>query len=703
MLESVTFLSVTVRNFRGFRDEQSINLDGSVVIVTGPNGTGKTSFFDAIQWMLLGKLPRLAALTTRRSVDHIVNRFGQGQPAYVSADLLLQGGPVRLTRIGNAKSTVLEWRGDDGELRGEEAEARLRATLLARSDVTLEDTLLSSGILQQDVLRLVLQDDPKKRYRHMAALLGLQELTGFEDVVKSRSETLKRNAATARDQHAAAVSQARKIETELQRLEERLGAQPELTALREELTAELGGSAFAELVLPRDLAGSTALGQTARQIRSRIDQLLEDSEQIAAEEGRTEIVNDSALGMLRTQTQRAEERLAQSEAAVTVAREAVIEAKQRSDQWVLMARHAIPLLGPSCPVCEQVISPGDVEEHLRQIIAGGGENLSGLEERLTLAELLAHSASAERNRLQDQLRQAEEDYQRAEAARAAKQDWLAACERLVVDTGALSTAVAASVRSGDASLLAKVRASSDVLAGVTDRLLAALSASTLGEQVERQRSALVQSQAHAEALRETAVVASRREHEAKTLWDATTKAASAVTRIRFEQLQPLVNDIFGRLDPHPVFIKLGFDLNVSYRSGVADPFVQDEDGISGDPLLIFSSSQANVAALTYFLAMSWTAEAHALPFLLLDDPLQSMDDVNILGFADLCRHIRTRRQLVVSTHEARLAGLLQRKLTPRDGVSALRVVRFVGWDRSGPKIEENVVEGESEVAYLIAD
>ncbi len=265
----------------------------------------------------------------------------------------------------------------------------------------------------------------------------------------------------------------------------------------------------------------------------------------------------------------------------------------------------------------------------------------------------------------------------------------------------MSVTAAGFVRSGDVNLLATLRASADVLANVTDRLVTALSASTLGEQLERQRSVLDQFQARAEALRESAVGASRQEQDAKSLWDATTRAASAVTRIRFEQLQPLINDIFRRLDPHPVFTTLRFDLDVSYRSGVADPVVEDDEGVSGDPLLVLSSSQANVAALTYFLALSWTSEVNALPFLLLDDPLQSMDDVNALGFADLCRHIRARRQLFVSTHEARLAGLLQRKLAPRDSVNALRVVRFVGWDRSGPKMEEQLLETEGDIAYLL--
>src|SRR4051812_10618462 len=113
-LEPLTFRSITVRNFRGFRDEQTIEVGSSAVVISGPNGTGKTSFFDAIQWLLIGSLPRLAALASRRSGDHVVNRFRQDEPAHVAAEVLLRGESVRLIRFGTARESILEWHGEDG-------------------------------------------------------------------------------------------------------------------------------------------------------------------------------------------------------------------------------------------------------------------------------------------------------------------------------------------------------------------------------------------------------------------------------------------------------------------------------------------------------------------------------------------------------------------------------------------------------------
>ncbi len=702
-LEPPTFRSLTVRNFRGFRDEQTIELDSSAVIISGPNGTGKTSFLDAIQWLLIGSLPRLAALTSRRSDDHVVNRFRQAEPAHVAAEVLLRGEAVRLVRDGKAKDAVLEWHGEDGQFRGEEAETRLAAALLTHAGVTLQDALLTSGILQQDVVRLVLQDEPKKRYRHMASLLGLQDLAGFEEDVKQRAESMSRRAAEAREQHASAETQSRSAEAELQRLQQRLGAQPELAGLRDELTRRLRSQAPGLIVseLPRDLAGSTALGQAARLLRNRADQLLVEHDNLAGREAAMQAVDEAELAALAQDAQRTRDQLNEAEAAARDARSRFAEAQERSGQLVALATRALPLLDATCPVCEQSIDESDVAAHLRQVIEQGGEDLTGLEIALTHAEQAAHARAQDLEALEARLSKMAAARQHEKETAAARAAWLEACRRLEADTKGAIAAADDRIAAGDVGALQSLRASADQLAGVADELVSVLGASTLAEQAERQRAALEQHRARADALRDAAAAASQRAEDAKTLRNATTRATAAVTANRFAQLQPLVNDIFGRLDPHPVFTTMRFELDVSYRAGVADPVVEDEEGVRGDPLLVFSSSQANVAALTYFLALSWTAEGHALPFLLLDDPLQSMDDVNVLGFSDLCRHIRRRRQLIVSTHEQRLAGLLERKLAPRGDDSGLRVIRFAGWDRSGPKIDSHLIESHDDVRYVL--
>lgn len=106
--------------------------------------------------------------------------------------------------------------------------------------------------------------------------------------------------------------------------------------------------------------------------------------------------------------------------------------------------------------------------------------------------------------------------------------------------------------------------------------------------------------------REKTHAASAREEEARTLQRAATRSATAVADTRFRLLAPLVADIFSRLDPHPVFKTLDFTLGVYRERGVASPVVRDDHlDVEADPLLVFSSSQANVAALSYFLALGW--------------------------------------------------------------------------------------------------
>ncbi|MEX1027209.1 MAG: AAA family ATPase [Candidatus Paceibacterota bacterium] len=49
----------TIESFRAYRKPQAFNLDASVVVLYGPNGLGKTSFFDAIDYACTGRIGRL--------------------------------------------------------------------------------------------------------------------------------------------------------------------------------------------------------------------------------------------------------------------------------------------------------------------------------------------------------------------------------------------------------------------------------------------------------------------------------------------------------------------------------------------------------------------------------------------------------------------------------------------------------------------
>jgi DNA repair exonuclease SbcCD ATPase subunit len=652
----------------------------------------------------LGSLGRLASLASRRSGEYIVNRFaGASASARVSAQLQLDGREVTVIRTGDHKTTVLQWIDGEHTLTDDDAEQALCEALLGDPEMSLKDMVLNSGVLQQDVVRAVLEDEPKNRYRHMAALLGLEEIAGFEGEAKRRAEEQDKGAKRARDKHAAAEQQLRSVEGDLVRLETRLSTQPEIAGARARLESQLANSntSFEISELPMQATDAISLGQLARRVRATADDLVLEDARLREQERNLPDARSEELVEMQASEENARQERAEAQRAVEEALEQQRDAERRASQLGELATHAMPLLGEHCPVCQQKIKAADVEKHLRELIDTGGENLPVLvantaeaEQRLSKVELALREVEAKRLQLQAAVKQVEE-------ARVARERWQRACEQLASSENRLRPDARRAISAGELSGLSELRASAEQVAAATDELASLLGTSGLAEEAERLREQGNTLRQAVTELSEHAANSSRLAGDAKTLSVAATQAITGVTRDRFAGLQPLVDDIFARLAPHPAFTALGFEMGVSYRSGVADPFVKDpESGVTGDPLLVFSSSQANVAALTYFLALSWAADTKALPFLLLDDPLQSMDDVNALGFSDLCRHIRQRRQLVVSTHEQRLASLLERKLTPRSPHTRTRVVRFTGWDRDGPTIEQLDVEPES-VGYLL--
>ena len=80
--EAVHLNSVTIENFRAYRKKQIFHLGSAVTVLYGPNGFGKTSFFDAMDFVATGGVGRLglSANTDRfaKAVTHLDSKAEDG-------------------------------------------------------------------------------------------------------------------------------------------------------------------------------------------------------------------------------------------------------------------------------------------------------------------------------------------------------------------------------------------------------------------------------------------------------------------------------------------------------------------------------------------------------------------------------------------------------------------------------------------------
>lgn len=689
---------ISIEAFRGFRDRQDFDLSASAVVLAGPNGTGKTSFFDALQWCLVGSIERLEDLRARKSVEHIVNQYRLNDRASVEVELSIDGTSTFLRRTGDRSGSTLELSIDGGEPTfGEDAERALSRLLVPSEGLTLEVALTTSGLMQQDVMRAVLEAKPADRYKHISTVLGLGSLEDFEDEVQAVAKGAKALAESARDERDAAGASLDRARERLEAATNRIASLPRAEQIRSEVEGKLRQAPSGVVVdLEHTLDGREDYQSLATDAGSLIQSLnsfaeLWDHRQRTeaslgpdepTEEKRQEL--ESALVAAQGAVESAESELAAVESRL----ESAISAAEEMAQ---LASIAIPLLSDECPVCGQAIDPEVVAEELHS-------RSSQTRTTIVLREE-AQSARARRREARETLASVEAALRSVVDEAGKWSDARAAAERARSAWEGISSEGPIGVASSDESDLAQqlpaiVRFFQELHRLLLDALDSLERATDEGD-LARAQSEVASFNDVFESRAAKLEEVSQRAQRLKSLADAAVEARVEVTERRFRAIQPLVADIFGRLDPHPAFKTIEFELDTYYRRGTTTPMVRDlVEEVTADPLMVFSTSQANIAALSYFLAMGWSAGERRLPFVLLDDPVQSMDDVNVLGFADLCRHLRRERQLLISTHERRFASLLERKLAPRSESESTIVLEFVAWDRSGPAVESRRVPAQ---------
>lgn len=129
----------------------------------------------------------------------------------------------------------------------------------------------------------------------------------------------------------------------------------------------------------------------------------------------------------------------------------------------------------------------------------------------------------------------------------------------------------------------------------------------------------------------------------------------------------LINSIYRKIDPHPDFKEVRFTCDFPEgEKPRLHVLVSDGTGDCIAPNLYFSAAQVNILSLSIFLARALHIKAHGKPVgcIFIDDPIHSMDSINVLATIDLLRTISRKfnRQIILSTHDRNFFELLKRKI-----------------------------------------
>ncbi|AIV04967.1 hypothetical protein LA59_05605 [Vibrio harveyi] len=127
----------------------------------------------------------------------------------------------------------------------------------------------------------------------------------------------------------------------------------------------------------------------------------------------------------------------------------------------------------------------------------------------------------------------------------------------------------------------------------------------------------------------------------------------------------ILNDMFMYVEPHLKYDKISFRVDIKNKNkGI---YIQAGSSSSNDkntPVYYLSEAQINILSICIFLAQHARKVESTINTIVIDDPVQSMDDLNSYALIDLCKIFARRfdKQIVITTHNRSFFNLFKSKL-----------------------------------------
>ncbi len=590
---------VEVEGFRGIGPLKTLSLrpGPGLTLVVGRNGSGKSSFAEGLEVLLTGDSLRWRE---RAAVWREGWRNLHHPAASLRATFLVEGarGPCVVSRRWEAEAEF-ETAAATAQLHDEPA-----SDLGALGWTAALHT--HRPFLSYNELGSLLDEGPSKLYDALSSILGLEDLVealaALQEARRLREKALKE----ATDAREGLVARLREVDDERARrvVAAASGKEWDLDAVEAALAGFTGSGAGA------------AEGDVLRGIAS-----LEPP--------------DAARVLEAAAEMRAAAAAVQSARATSAARSrdaaALIEGALQYH-----AAHG----DSDCPVCgKKGALDGAWSKKQREIVA----------------------------RLHEAAQEAEAVHQRAETARRAwetlaplKPEALTRAAEVGLDLGPLVAALGTWVEAGGIADLGKLADHLETASGPLRDAIATLrdtARAELGRKEDAWRPLAVEVAAWLKAARD----AVRGAAELKRLKSAEAWFKKAAAGIRDDRFAPIAEKAAGiwerlRQQSHVELGRIQLTGEGTRRRVSLDVTV---DGVEGAALGVMSQGELHSLALSLFVPRATLAES-PFRFIVIDDPVQSMDPARVEGLARVLEGASADRQVVVFTHDDRLPEAVRR-------------------------------------------
>jgi chromosome segregation protein len=690
---------IVVEGFRGFRKKKELRFEQGLVILYGPQRSGKSSILNAPVWALIGpdaSKVNMGPVQIRERADWLEKNL-HTKDCKVEVHLQRDDGDtlVMERRPGRDKYAV---RCNGGEV-DEPPLIALRLTL---------DGLVSSVFLPQEVVRAALSVEPSRRRAIFTQLAGLEDLRALEECFKKASETLK-NSADRIARYVEDIDKTIKAQVSLQKDRiKKLSEKVRTLGLSDEALSPDGVQALVRQsvkalkefckkyrmkapILPK-VGGPDDLPRFINEVRSALSRFeatspeTERQKELYKKKHAIEgfITEQQEIEKKRKEINSARQTIAKGHGteedlklAIEESEKAFQEIKDQMDRagkYLKMIHEALTYFESlevadeiECPVCRKArVTVAHVREHLESEIEKAGlepprQRLQELEQDLNskrealskLSRLTAgeKKLEADRNELVKKVSEL-----RGQA--------LGPNESLEHVLKGMDDATEAELKQLESLLEAR----GEAIKKVRDELD---NLGVLGDLLrEKQHLATLDDIPNLPEYRALIEVQDKAELQVGLLSELQRALKEEIEQAfheKFAVLKDKVNELYRRLIGREDFPEIWIDeKNWEVQAGT--------DGAGTGVTRVFNVGDMTAVALCLFLASAVRA-SHDAGFILLDDPSQNLDENHEKRLAEILADVARERQVVVSSSRASFLKALETA-----GTVKRQVIRLAAWD-----------------------